>query len=417
MKSMKPEVFISSPRIPATTLEFGIGEGDPLPFHKSIEAYQPTPLYNLPTLAQRLGVGTVLVKDESLRLGLPSFKMLGASWATVCSIEKNWIGSSAQPISISKVKQDLGTRSDLSLAAATDGNHGRGVARMAKLLDLKCSIFVPAGTAQSRIDDIEAEGATVTVVAGDYDDAILRSAKEQSETTLVISDTSWEGYVETPADVIRGYSTMFREVDDQLEGKSFPDVVVFQSGVGSFAAAGLSHYKVERKGPTPLAVIVEPRDANSLMRSAELGKIVEVPGPHSSMMAGLNCGLPSMIAWPIVKYFADAYIAIGDEAAYLGMRLLADLGIVAGESGAAGLGAFASLEESQREQLGLNSESVVLFINTEGATDPVNFLAQVGKSPEEVMAKNKTKSKYSIRGLINQLQLNRSAVMAKVLKQ
>jgi diaminopropionate ammonia-lyase len=122
------------------------------------------------------------------------------------------------------------------------------------------------------------------------------------------------------------------------------------------------------------------------MRSAQQGQIAEAPGPHESMMAGLNCGLPSMIAWPIVQACTDAYVAIDDDAAYYGMRLLAQLGIVAGESGAATVGAFLSLEKSQRDNLGLAAQSVLLFINTEGATDPVNYLAHVGLRPEEVIA-------------------------------
>ena len=181
MRKMKPQLYISNHGQPPVDFESGIGKGDPLPFHKSMPGYEPTPLYNCPSLAKKLGVGTVLVKDESLRLGLPSFKMLGASWATANAIQRNWIGSSQAPLSIAAIKEALGTRTDLALAAATDGNHGRGVARMAKLLGLRCSIFVPAGTAQSRIDDIAEEGATVTVVDGNYDDAILRSAEEQSE--------------------------------------------------------------------------------------------------------------------------------------------------------------------------------------------------------------------------------------------
>jgi diaminopropionate ammonia-lyase len=387
---MTPELLLSKHTDTPSDFQSGIGQGDPWPFHKSMPGYEATPLYDCPTLAKRLGVATVLVKDESLRLGLPSFKMLGASWATANAIQRHWLGKSEPPVSLEEIKKALASRTGLSLAAATDGNHGRGVARMAKLLGLECSIFVPSGTALSRIEDIASEGASVTVVPGTYDDAILRSAEEQSETTLVISDTSWEGYIDTPADVIRGYSTMFREIDESLIGKPQVDVVSFQSGVGSFAAAGLVHYKLEPRSHRPFTVIVEPEDANSLMKSAERGEITEVPGPHRSMMAGLNCGLPSMIAWPIVSQFSDAFLAVDDEAAYLGMQLFAELGIVAGESGAATLGAFASLKKSQYGQLGLDSESVVLFINTEGATDPVNYLIQVGKSPEEVLKDSKS---------------------------
>ena len=383
---MTIELQLSFPPRSTAASRIDLGQGDPWEFHHSMPGYEATPLYDCPRLASEIGVGTVLVKDESVRLGLPSFKMLGASWATARAISREWIREPGNPVSIVALRDRIGSTTGRGLATATDGNHGRGVARMARLLDLSCRIFVPSGTAQSRIDAIASEGATVIVVQGTYDDAILRSAEEASENTLIISDTSWDGYWETPTDVIRGYSTMFREIDESVAGRTPIDVVSFQSGVGAFAAAGLSHFTRPERMHRPTTVIVEPESANCLMRSAEEAHITEVPGPHLSMMAGLNCGLPSMIAWPVVQSCSDAYLTIDDEAAYHGMRLLAEMGIVAGESGAATVGAFAALESSQSERLGLTAESVLLFINTEGATDPVNYLAQAGLDPEEVIA-------------------------------
>lgn len=373
-----------------TEAELTVRAGDPLRFHRAMPGYQPTPLYSVPALAEELGVASVLVKDESTRLGLPSFKMLGASWATARAIAREWFPELGDDLSLDRLTAAIGADSGRALAAATDGNHGRGVARMAKLLGLHCRIFVPSGTAQSRIDAIASEGASVEVVDGTYDDAIARSAQEADAATLVISDTSWPGYVETPTDVIRGYSTMFREIDECLErsGIASPDLVCFQSGVGSFAAAGLEHYRSGPSGSTVTTVVVEPTAADCLMRSARNGDIAEAPGPHPSTMAGLNCGLPSLLAWPIVFADTDVYLSVDDRAAHEGMRRLAEVGIVAGESGAATVGALLSAvgDPDARRALGLSADTRVLLVNTEGATDPVNFVEQVGVSPDEVEA-------------------------------
>jgi diaminopropionate ammonia-lyase len=384
----------------ADTTVFGdpAGSGNPLTFHRNMPGYAATPLLDSPLLARSLGVATVLVKDESSRLGLPSFKMLGASYATARAIEREWLAGTANGAApagsaptVEALRSRLASRPGARLVAATDGNHGRGVARMAALLGLECLIFVPAGTAAARISDIEGEGAQVEIVDGTYDDAIARSAKESDADTLVISDTSWDGYTRTPADVIVGYSTMFAEIDAVLAVRRWhgPDLVCLQAGVGSFAAAGLHHYRPTGRETAPRTAIAEPSAANCLMRSAQDGGMTVAPGPHTSTMAGLNCGLPSQLAWPVVAAATDAYVAIDDAYAHRAMALLAEAGIVAGESGAAALGALLAVADAgpaDRRTVGLTPSATVLIVNTEGATDPVNYLAQVGVTADEVAA-------------------------------
>jgi len=362
-------------------------DADPLTFHRRMPEYERTPLIEVPSIAARLGVRAVHVKDESRRLGLPSFKMLGASWATARAIARTWHPELGSDLDLQPIRDAVLSGPRRRLAAATDGNHGRGVARMAALLGLDCMIFVPAGTARSRIDDIASEGAEVQVVEGSYDDAIVRSAQEADDNTLIISDTSWEGYTETPIDVIQGYSTLFREIDAALSDVHTPPPthLVLQSGVGSFAAAGLSHARRTRRAEELHIAIVEPTAANCLQRSAIAGQLDEAPGPHDSTMAGLNCGLPSVVAWPIVYALADSFISIDDGWAFEAMALLAEVGIVAGESGAAALGGLlAMVDTGHAEQIGLNSESIVIVINTEGATDPNNFSDVTSLDPIEV---------------------------------
>lgn len=388
---MRFTLFENPAAVPAIEAEPVPGPA-PIEYHRTVPGYAPTALYELPRVAERLGVARVLLKDESSRLGLPAFKMLGASWAVAYAVRRQWLPDVEGVLSPAELGERLRDRGSKRLVAATDGNHGRGVARMAKLMGIGCLIFVPEGLAASRIEAIESEGAEVRVVAGSYDDAIRRSAQEAGENSIVVSDTSWEGYRDIPQQVTHGYSTMFAEVDDALRdaGVEAPTVLALQAGVGSFAAAGLLHYRSGDHGSRPRTVIVEPIDADCLLRSARAGELTEAPPPHTSTMAGLNCGLPSQLTWPIVQRTADVFIGIEDDAAYEAMRLLAASGVVSGESGAAGLGGLLAVAEhgsaEQRAALGLMPDAVVLLVNTEGATDPVNYERVVGIPPEQVEA-------------------------------
>ena len=347
----------------------------PLDFHRRMPGYAVTPLVDAPGLADSLGVGKVWVKDESWRLGLPAFKILGASWAVYKALESQFGGIGAWK-DLDELKERLAPLLPLTLAAATDGNHGRAVARMAKLLGFGARIFVPADMVPARIEAIESEGAEVTVVHGTYDEAVTRSAEEGDERCLVISDTSWPGYVDVPTWVIEGYSTILWEVSDELErrGEEGPTLVVTQIGVGAFAAAVTRHFRSTGVSPRPKLLGVEPTRAACMLASVEAGEVVHLPGPHVSIMAGLNCGAPSVVAWPTVSRGIDLFTAVDDEWSRRAMRALARPGIVSGETGAAGLaGLLAVLNEpgeEAREILGITEETRVLLFNCEGATDP-----------------------------------------------
>jgi diaminopropionate ammonia-lyase len=374
--AVPPAGFRSESRLPAET-------------HRSLPGYQPTELRSCPALAAALGVRTVLVKDESERLGLPSFKILGASWAALTTVQAAWGGEVEGSLTLENVRASIGAGEGRGLVAATDGNHGRGIARVAALLGLEATILIPSGSSQARIDAIASEGAEVQVVDGTYDDAIAASARLADANHLVVSDTSWEGYEEAPRAVVEGYSTMFFEIDDAIaeHGLPQPDVLALQAGVGAFAAAGLRHYRDGRTQP-PATVVVEPSSANCLMASARAGGLTLVPGPHRSSMAGLNCGLPSELVWPVVAAGTDVFVGISDHYANLAMRALADEGIVAGESGAAGLGGLLALAEhatsEERSRAGLRADACVLVVNTEGATDPANYEVVVGRQAADV---------------------------------
>ena len=368
-----PEALLSMPR-------------EPLAFHRRLPGYSPTPLIDAPGLAGALGVRELLLKDESSRLGLPAFKILGASWAIYRALEKR-VGRPLEPWrTIEELAERLAPLRPLALATATDGNHGRAVAHVAALLGFDAQIYVPAGTAQARIDGIAREGAHLEIVAGTYDDAVARAAQAANQGCLVISDTSWPGYEEIPRWVMEGYSTIMFEIDDELakRGAKNPDLVAVQFGVGALAAAVVRHYPRPRANQSPKILSVEPLRAACALSSIEAGEITAVPGPHDSIMAGLNCGRPSIVAWPIVSQGIDAFIAIPDERACQAMRALARLGIVAGETGAAGLAGLIELltgetRTQDRHALGVDEKSRVLVLVTEGATDPVPYRRIVGE--------------------------------------
>ncbi|HKW21820.1 MAG TPA: diaminopropionate ammonia-lyase [Ktedonobacterales bacterium] len=381
-----PDATIVFPNPLATRqLDVEIPGGEAFDFHQKLPGYRESPLIGAPGIADVLGVGKVWVKDESSRFGLPAFKFLGASWAVYRVLLERSGGSIAPWQTFDDLRERFAPLKPLTLIAATDGNHGRAVARMAHLLGFASHILVPRGMAQARIDAIEGEGANVTIVNGSYDDAVTRAAALASENALVISDTAWDGYTQIPHWIMEGYTTILRELDDQLAATGSPrvDLVAAQMGVGGLATAVVWHYRRPELANQPKIVGVEPLAADALLESARAGRMVEVPGPHTSIMAGLCCGVPSLVAWPILSSGIDVFVAIDDEWAREAMRELAKAGVVSGETGAAGLaGLLALLSGPEREQhrqlLRLTRESQVVVISTEGATDPVAYQHIVG---------------------------------------
>ena len=351
-------------------------------FHRRLPGYLPTPLVDAPQAAAALAVRRVLVKDEANRLGMPAYKILGASWATYRALEERF-GAFDPWQRLEDLAAQLRSRVTPTLVAATDGNHGRAVARMARWLRLEALILVPRDMVRARIAAIEAEGVGVAIVEGSYDVAVAAAARLADAQHLVISDTAWEGYERVPGWVIDGYATIYAEIDEQLAvlGERQPDLVAAQMGVGALAASVVSRYR--QAGSATRVLGVEPAGAACVLRSIEAGGLVEVPGPHVSIMAGLNCGRPSPVAWPYLSGGIAAFVAIADARAEQAMRLLAADGVVSGESGAAGLGGLLEVlagpgAAAYRAALGVDGSSTVLALSTEGATDPGSYARILG---------------------------------------
>ncbi|CAF2109686.1 unnamed protein product [Rotaria magnacalcarata] len=357
-----------------------------LEYHQKLPFYKPTRLVEAPEAAKRLGVRHVWVKDESNRFELPAYKILGASWATYRELETCF--GPFQPWSnLDELKVQL-KDTDITLVAATDGNHGRAVARMAKWLGLKSRIFVPDDMVEARREAIKDEGAQIEIVHGTYDDAVAKSAHISGDKYLVISDTAWEGYERVPTWIVEGYGTIFTEVDEQLRtlGMEQPHVVSVQMGVGSLAASVIRHYRSSKQ--TTHILGVEPTRAACVLHSLEADELKEVPGPHISIMAGLNCGKPSPLAWPFLRNGLSGSVAIDDNFAEEAMCLLAQDDITSGESGAAGLAGLLALftektdADKASQTFGIDQNSSILIISTEGATDPQSYIRIVGSPPK-----------------------------------
>jgi diaminopropionate ammonia-lyase len=353
--------------------------GTPFSYHRTLPGYRPGPLRRLPAAEGPLGVRRVWVKDESDRFGLPAFKVLGASWAVYRRLCDELGLDPEMLLPLQELRKRAGDIGPLELVTATDGNHGRGVARTAAWLGLGARVFMPSGSAAARIDAIRSEGARVTVVKGDYDDAVEAAAAREGTGSWLIQDTAWPGYEEVPGWIVEGYSTIGRETDEAFTAldEQPPDLVAVQIGVGSLAAAMVRHYRSVGREKEPRMLGVEPAGAACALESVRAGRRCTVPGPHRSVMAGLNCGTLSSIAWPLIRDGIDAFVSIGDRAAFDSMLMLAEGGIVSGESGASGLAGLLEIAIRDREALhgilGLGGESVVLVISTEGITDPALY--------------------------------------------
>ena len=358
---------------------------DMFDFHRSLEGYEATPLVPLPGIADSLGLNKVLVKDESFRFGINAFKALGASYAIYRFLKERWENKFDAPFnpesfSNPEVLEKLGA---FTFCAATDGNHGRAVAWTAKMLRQQAVIYMPADTVPARIASIQSEGARVEIVEGTFDDCVGEASKNAKEQGwFEIADTAYAGYMTIPSWVLNGYSTLFREMESEINGKREAqiDFIFLQAGVGAFAAAGASYYTQRYGKHRPKLICVEPVEAAGFLDSIHDGEGDPIPakGKMETIMAGLNCGIPSLAAWPILKDSIELFLAISDDYAKKAMIQFAKAGVVSGESGASGLAALLALVNDPalaeaRRKIGLDAHSRVLLINTEGDTDPENY--------------------------------------------
>ncbi len=331
-------------------------------FHRRLAGYAVTPAVSLDAVAGELGGGTVVVKDESHRCGLPSFKVLGASWALEQALRRE------APVR--------------TVVAASAGNHGRAVARCAARRRLDCEIYLPAGSTADRARLIAQEGAAVVRVDGGYDVAAAAAERRgRRPGAVLVADVSSDAGPVTPGWVVEGYSTMFREIGRQVPAPV--DVVVVPVGVGSLAAAAVRWAVHEGSGAR--VVGVEPVTAACVTESLRAGTPTTVPTPGTTM-AGLDCPTPSAPAWPTVRDGLTGTVTVSDWEVHDAMRELSALGLRIGDCGAATLAALRLLAGAEdlgelRAAIGLGRGSRVVCLGTEGASDPAAYRAVVEAAP------------------------------------
>ncbi|WP_102109030.1 pyridoxal-phosphate dependent enzyme [Oceaniglobus roseus] len=330
--------------------------GPPLALLARCPAAAATPLTQAPALAGRFGLAGLAVKDERGRMGLGSFKALGAAYV------------------IAHLAAAAGGRLEgETFATASAGNHGLSVAAGARVFGARAVVFIAASVPESFAARLAAEGAEVVRAGADYAASMAaaeRSAAQNGWTLL--SDSSWPGYVELPHRLMEGYLVMAQEIAEAAEEP--PSHVFLQAGVGGMAAAVAALLR-RAWGEAPHIAVVEPALAPALIESVRAGRPVVSEGGESAM-GRLDCKEPSLIALAGLARDADSFLTITEEEAAAALPVLAAAGFETSASGGAGLAALMALAEHAdadsdrarvRELLGLGPRSRALCILSEGA--------------------------------------------------
>ena len=311
-------------------------------------AHIPTPLRDMPELAARAGVAQVLIKDERSRMGLGSFKALGAAHAIARD-------------AAAAVQDDNWTQAltDQTYVTASAGNHGLSVAAGARLFGAGAVIYLAETVPEAFAARLRAKGAQVVRAGATYEASMTAAERAgQEHGWTLLSDSSWSGYCELPLRVMEGYLQLVAEIAEQIDVA--PTHILLQAGVGGLAAAVAAHARAVW-GDAPQVIVIEPEAAPALIESIRAGQVVTTEGPVSKM-ARLDCKSPSLIALRGLSRDADLFVTITEDEAAQGVAILAEHGLATTPSGGAGLAALlASLE--------LGPAARVLAILSEGAED------------------------------------------------
>ncbi|KAF2629265.1 diaminopropionate ammonia-lyase [Macroventuria anomochaeta] len=335
-------------------------------FHQQLPNYSRTPLISLDEVAKKLKVKSVFVKDESSRLGLPAFKILGASWGSCRAIiAKTGIPTDSPLEKIAQAAQ----KESIVLFTASAGNHGRALAAMARILGIQARIYVPRTVNDEAIRLISSEGAKVTVSKKDYDGAMGEAWDEASTTQggLFVQDTAFEGYEDIPKWIVEGYSTLLSEIEEQLEEEGLKaDLVVTPVGVGSLAHAVVRHCKSKDRNCAVMSV--EPDTAACLYKSLAAGKSTPVLTTKTTM-EGMNCGTLSSTVFEDLQQGIDASATVSDFESHQAIQYLAERTVNSGPCGGASLAALWRLADTPSRPVWLAEDAVVVIFSTEGLRD------------------------------------------------
>mgnify|MGYP001158643937 FL=1 len=318
------------------------------------DGYSSTPLLKLNKLSKELNLNTIYYKDESKRFDLKSFKALGGAYA------------------VDKVTKG---NKEITVSTATAGNHGRSVAWGAKRLGIKCKIFISEYVSDARGKAMRELGADVIKVKGNYENSLVECIKQSTENNWqIVQDVAWKDYTIVPTLTMAGYSTMMKEIVDEINNDKITHIFL-QAGVGGMAGAMVAGAARYLKN-IPKMIVVEPDSAACVMESIKTGKIEKINIIRESLMGGMSCGEPSLVPWKILKKSVNNCISLPDDDVGKAMKLFANASfgddkIIAGENSAPGvISLIASCnDENIKNKLALNSNSNILLIGCEGDTD------------------------------------------------
>lgn len=309
-------------------------------------AHAETPLRDLPDLAREAGVRRLLVKDERDRMGLGSFKALGAAFVIA--------REASQAVRGDDWSRALAGR---TYVAASAGNHGLSVAAGARVFGAQAVIFLAEAVPEAFAARLRAQGAEVVRAGATYEDSMAAAESAAREKGwALLSDSSWPGYTEVPLAVMEGYLQLAAEAVAQMPAP--PTHILLQAGVGGLAAAVAAHVRATW-GEGPRIVVVEPEAAPALIESIRAGRLVTTAGPESAM-GRLDCKTSSMIALAGLARDANAFVTISEAEATRGVEILAAHGLETTPSGGAGLAALLAGIP------GIGAEATVLAILSEG---------------------------------------------------
>ncbi|BCS19891.1 uncharacterized protein APUU_20323A [Aspergillus puulaauensis] len=365
--------------------------------------YSRQPLRTLPNLARRLGIQQLFIKDESKRFGteLGSFKALGAPYSVYKILAEEVHAKKGVWPSAAELRTDKhhDITQHITVCVATDGNQGRGLAYGAKIFGCRCVDYIHSHCSAGRAQRMMDLGAIVIRIDGEYEASVAR-AKEDARMNgwYFVSSTSWSDFDnDVPQQVMNAYMVVLEEALALIPEVNRITHVFVCGGVGSIAAAIFQGFYTNLRGTlkaparVPRFVLVEPSEADCLLRSAKNGEPCQSQGSLHTLMAGLACRAPSPAAWKILTWLTSDFLSVPDSAAIQGMQELAygragDVPVVCGESSAATMGVMVAsgTDPSLREKLGLGADSQVVLFGLEGATDPEIYESLVGKSPAAV---------------------------------
>lgn len=312
-------------------------------------AHSPTPLIDLSALAEEVGVAQLWIKDERNRMGLGSFKALGAAFAIARKAEERR-GSGSWDTALA----------DQVFITASAGNHGLSVAAGARVFGARAVIYLAETVPEAFAQRLRAKGADVVRAGTTYEDS-MQAAEQAARDGLgeLLSDSSWDGYTQMPTRVMEGYLQLAAETAEQIDQP--PTHVFLQAGVGGLAAA-VAAFARKTWGDAPEIIVVEPEAAPALIESVRAQELVTTQGPVSAM-GRLDCKTPSMIALAGLARDADWFVTITEAEAALTVDRLSTLGLDTTPSGAAGVAAILA----KRPELGTDAR--VLAILSEGPED------------------------------------------------